>query len=127
MLTCNTVKEERELDARIAESVFGMDTVWEGISVQQSSGDSTPTPVPPYSTSIGASFTVAMELRRKGFIVDIHMDSSGISVRVSDNEGNIVVEHSNIISKFANYMCHAALVAVGEERRMGEDRRKARY
>jgi len=38
-----------------------------------------------------------------------------------------VVRFENIITKFAQYMCHAALIAVGEERRKGEDRRRARY
>ncbi len=128
MLECNTIKEERELDARVAEAVFGHEIEWDGSNPVIAGKDKRAgNPVPHYCTNIGASFMVALELRRQGHVVDIHLDSSGISLRVCDAQGNELIEHRNIISQFANHMCHAALVAVGAERRLGGDRRKARY
>jgi hypothetical protein len=55
------------------------------------------------------------------------MDERGTTLTVMTSAGEEVVRFENIITKFAQYMCHAALIAVGEERRKGEDRRRARY
>jgi len=124
----NTYKEERELDARIAEKVMDAQVEWEKntpyVLKDGKATFSKENIVPNYCTSIGPAMALALELRRKGFKIDIIMDAKGISITAWDEEGNELIRHENIISKFAWYMCHAALIAVGEERRKGPDRRR---
>jgi len=126
-----THKQERELDARIAEKVMGNTAIWVDnkpyVATNQDGGVHSENLVPAYCTSIGAAMTVAMQLRRLNFTIDILMDERGTTLTVMTNSGEEVVRFENIITKFAQYMCHAALIAVGEERRKGEDRRRARY
>lgn len=125
-----THKQERELDARIAEKVMQEKIHWaDNKPFLASNHDAAARPgnlVPNYCTSVGAAMLVAMQLRRLGFIIDILMDERGTTLTVMQDNGEEVVRFDNIIAKFAQYMCHAALIAVGEERRKGEDRRKAR-
>jgi hypothetical protein len=126
-----THKQERELDARIAEKVMGNTVTWVDnkpyVATNQDSKPHNENLVPGYCSNIGAAMTVAMQLRRLNFSIDILMDERGTTLTVMTSAGDEVVRFENIISKFAQYMCHAALVAVGEERRKGEDRRRARY
>ncbi len=124
-----THKQERELDARVAEKVMQEKIVWEDnkpfIAHDRQGGPQSENAVPPYSTSVGAAMTVAMQLRRLGFIIHIVMDGSGTHLKISNTDGGEVARFDNIISHFAQVLCHAALIAVGEERRKGEDRRRA--
>lgn len=124
----NTYKEERELDARIAEKVMNAQISWDKntpyIIKDGSTTFSADNIVPNYCTSIGPAMALAMELRRKGFKIEILMDAKGISITAWDANGNELIQHDNIISKFAWYMCHVALIAVGEERRKSPDRRR---
>ena len=71
--------------------------------------------------------TIAMQLRRLGFTIEIIMDERGTTLTVMQSNGEEIARFDNIITHFAQYMCHAALIAVGEERRKGEDRRRARH
>lgn len=125
-----THKQERELDARIAEKVMQEKVLWVEnkpyIATNRDGEGRSENQVPHYSTNLGAAMTVALQLRRLGFVIDILMDDRGTTLTVVTNQGDEVCRFENIISRFAQYMCHAALVAVGEERRKGEDRRKAR-
>ena len=125
-----THKQERELDARIAEKVMSEKVIWVDnkpyIATNQDGAAHSENAVPKYCTSVGAAMMVAMQIRRLGFTVDILMDERGTTLTVMTNDGEEVVRFENIISRFAQYMCHAALIAIGEERRHGEDRRKAR-
>lgn len=125
-----THKQERELDARIAEKVMQEKVRWTDnkpyMAASPDSGAHAENLVPNYCTSVGAAMLVAMQLRRLGFIINILMDERGTTLTVMQDNGEEVVRFDNIITKFAQYMCHAALIAVGEERRKGEDRRKAR-
>ena len=127
----NTYKEERELDARIAEKVLHAKVEWEKNTPYIVKDDqktlTNDNIVPNYCTSIGPAMALAMELRRQGFKIDILMDEQGIAVTAWDKDGNEIMKHENIISKFAWYICHIALIAVGEERRRGPDRRKEAY
>jgi hypothetical protein len=128
-----THKQERELDARVAEKVMQDKVLWvenkpylaTSKDGKQSAGRGE-NQVPHYSTNLGAAMTVAMQLRRLGFVIDILMDERGTTLTVVTAQGDEVCRFDNIISRFAQYMCHAALIAVGDERRKGEDRRKAR-
>lgn len=124
-----THKQERELDARIAERVMNEKVFWVEnkpfVAAREGEGRSE-TSVPHYSTNLGAAMTVALQLRRLGFVIDILMDERGITLTVVTAQGDEICRFENIISRFAQYMCHAALLAVGEERRKGEDRRKVR-
>ncbi len=125
-----THKQERELDARIAEKVMNEKVIWADnkpyLATNHDTGAHSENAVPNYCTSVGAAMTVAMQIRRLGFTIDILMDERGTTLTVMTNGGEEVVRFENIISRFAQYMCHAALIAVGEERRRGEDRRRAR-
>lgn len=125
-----THKQERELDARIAEKVMQEKVLWVEnkpfIATNRDGEGRSENQVPHYSTNLGAAMTVALQLRRLGFVIDILMDDRGTTLTVVTSQGDEVCRFENIISRFAQYMCHAALVAVGEERRKGEDRRKAR-
>jgi len=125
-----THKQERELDARIAEKVMQEKVRWDDnkpyVASNQDTGTRSENLVPNYCTSVGAAMLVAMQLRRLGFIINILMDERGTTLTLMQNNGEEIVRFDNIITKFAQYMCHAALIAVGEERRKGEDRRKAR-
>ena len=125
-----THKQERELDARIAEKVMQEKVVWaDNKPFVAHSHDNTlrsENAVPPYCSSVGAAMTVAMQLRRLGFIIHIIMDERGTTLTVMNKEGVEIAHFDNIISHFAQVMCHAALIAVGEERRRGEDRRSAK-
>lgn len=126
----NTYKEERELDARVAEKVLGIEVTWQSNTPYRvvkdhdevMEGDE----IANYSSNIGSAMQIALELRRQGFVVEIRMDNDGMSIAIWDQDNVELVRHDHIISKFAAYMCHAALVAVGEERRMGADRRAER-
>lgn len=124
-----THKQERELDARVAETVMQEKVVWQDnkpfIAHDREGGTQSENPVPPYCTSVGAAMTVAMQLRRLGFVIHIVMDASGTTLTITHADGGEVAHFDNIISHFAQVMCHAALIAVGEERRKGEDRRRA--
>ena len=126
-----THKQERELDERIAEKVMQEKVIWDDnkpyVASNHEGGTRSENLVPPYCTSVGAAMTVAMQLRRLGFTIDILMDERGTTLTVMQDSGEEIVRFDNIITKFAHYMCHAALVAVGDERRKGEDRRKARH
>lgn len=123
-----THKQERELDARIAEKVMQEKIHWVDnkpyIASNHAAAARPENLVPNYCTSMGAAMMVAMQLRRLGFTIDILMDERGTTLTVMQDSGEEVVRFDNIITKFAQHMCHAALVAVGEERRKGEDRRK---
>lgn len=125
-----THKQERELDARIAEKVMSEKVIWVDnkpyIATHQDGAAHSENAVPKYCTSVGAAMMVAMQIRRLGFTIDILMDERGTTLTVMTNDGEEVVRFENIISRFAQYMCHAALIAIGEERRRGEDRRRAR-
>lgn len=125
-----THKQERELDARIAEKVMQEKVFWVEnkpfIATNKDGEGRGENTVPHYSTNIGAAMQVALQLRRLGFVIDILMDERGTTLTIVTTQGDEVCRFDNIISRFAQYMCHAALVAVGEERRKGEDRRKAR-
>lgn len=125
-----THKQERELDARIAEKVMNEKVIWADnkpyIATNHDAAAHSENVVPNYCTSVGAAMMVAMQLRRLGFTIDILMDERGTTLTVMTNSGEEVVRFENIISRFAQYMCHAALLAAGEERRRGEDRRRAR-
>ena len=124
-----THKQERELDARIAEKVMNEKVIWVDnkpyIATNHDAAAQSENAVPNYCTSVGAAMTVAMQLRRLGFSIDILMDERGTTLTVLTNSGEEVVCFENIISRLAQYMCHAALIATGEERRRGEDRRRA--
>ncbi len=52
------------------------------------------------------------------------MDKSGSSITVFTADGDELIQFENIITKLANYIALVALVAVGAERRKGEDRRR---
>lgn len=125
-----THKQERELDARIAEKVMQDKVLWVEnkpyVATNKDGNGRSDNQVPHYSTNLGAAMTVALQLRRLGFVIDILMDDRGTTLTVVTAQGEEVCRFENIISRFAQYMCHAALIAVGEERRKGEDRRKAR-
>lgn len=129
MDTIVTHKQERELDARIAEKVMQEKVVWADnkpfLAHAPDSAQPSEQPVPAFCSNVGAAMTVAMQLRRLGFIVHIVMDARGTTLTVMDAEGAELARFDNIISHFAQLMCHAALIAVGEERRKGEDRRRA--
>jgi hypothetical protein len=126
-----THKQERELDARIAEKVMQEKIIWADSKPYTASNHDAAARsenlVPNYCTSIGAAMTVAMQLRRLGFTIEIVMDERGTTLTVMQASGEEVARFENIITHFAQHMCHAALIAVGEERRKGEDRRKARH
>ena len=125
-----THKQERELDARIAEKVMQEKILWADnkpyVASNHDAAARSENLVPNYCTSMGAAMMVAMQLRRLGFTIDILMDERGTTLTVMQDSGEEIARFENIITKFAQYMCHAALIAVGEERRKGEDRRKAR-
>jgi hypothetical protein len=125
-----THKQERELDARIGEKVMNEKVFWVEnkpfIATNRDGEERSENSVPHYCTNLGAAMTVALQLRRLGFVIDILMDERGTTLTVVSAQGDEVCRFENIISRFAQYMCHAALIAVGEERRKGEDRRKAR-
>lgn len=124
-----THKQERELDARVAEKVMQEKVIWvenKPFIATNKDGREGENSIPHYSTNLGAAMTVAMQLRRLGFVIDILMDERGTTLTVVSTQGDEICRFDNIISRFAQYMCHAALIAVGEERRKGEDRRKAR-
>ena len=125
-----THKQERELDARIAEKVMSEKVIWVDnkpyIATNRDAAAHSENAVPNYCTSVGAAMMVAMQIRRLGFTIDILMDERGTTLTVMTNSGEEVVRFDNIISRLAQYMCHAALIAIGEERRRGEDRRRVR-
>jgi hypothetical protein len=125
-----THKQERELDARVAEKVMSEKVIWiehKPFVAGGKSGDGhAETSVPHYSTNLGAAMTVALQLRRLGFIIDILMDERGTTLTVVSAQGDEICRFENIISRFAQYMCHAALVAVGQDGRKGEDRKALR-
>ena len=127
-MKCRSHREEREADAKIAEHVMGLRVVWnDNVPYGLADDNEQPSPeneVPQYSTSIGAAMTVAMQLRRLGYEVTINMDKSGSSVGVYTADGDELIHFENIITKLANYIALAALVAVGAERRKGDDRRQ---
>ncbi len=125
-----THKQERELDARVAEKVMSEKVVWVEHKPFVASGRNgegrAEASVPHYSTNLGAAMTVALQLRRLGFIIDILMDERGTTLTVVSAQGDEVCRFENIISRFAQYMCHAALLAVGHSGRKGEDRKVLR-
>ncbi len=125
-----THQQERALDARVAEKVMQETIIWADNKPYTASNHDAAARaenlVPNYCTSVGAAMTVAMQLRRLGFSVEIVMDERGTTITVLHNNGEEVARFDNIITHFAQSMCHAALIAVGDERRKGEDRRKAR-
>ncbi len=125
-----THKQERELDARIAEKVMHEKVIWSDnkpyLATNHDAAAHSENTVPNYCTSVGAAMTVAMQLRRIGFTIDILMDERGTTLTIVTNGGEEIVRFENIISRFAQYMCHGALIAIGEERRRGEDRRNTR-
>ena len=115
-----THKQERELDARVAEKVMHEKVLWienKRFIVARAGDDRAETSVPHYSTHLGAAMTVALQLRRLGFVIDILMDARGITLTLVSAEGDEICRFENIISRFAHYMCHAALLAVGDDRR----------
>ena len=126
-----THKQERELDARIAEKVMQEKVFWSDNKPYKASNHDAAAHsenlVPNYCTSVGAAMTIAMQLRRLGFTIEIIMDERGTTLTVMQSNGEEIARFDNIITHFAQYMCHAALIAVGEERRKGEDRRRARH
>ncbi len=127
-MTCRSHREEREADAKIAEHVMGLRVDWDG-SVPYALTEDGERPnadneIPHYSTNIGAAMTVALQLRRLGYEVTINMDKSGCSITVATADGDELIRFENIITKLANYIALAALVAVGAERRKGDDRRR---
>lgn len=126
-MKCRSHREEREADAKIAEHVMGLRVVWkDNVPYGLSAEDELPNPeneVPEYSTNLGAAMTVALQLRRLGYEVSISMDKSGTSIAVFTADGDELIHFENIITKLANYIALAALVAVGAERRKGQDRR----
>lgn len=125
-----THRQERELDARIAERVMQEKVFWIENKPFVASGKEgegrSENSVPHYCTNLGAAMMVALQLRRLGFVIDILMDERGTTLTVVTAQGDEICRFDNIISRFAHYMCQAALIAVGEERRKGEDRRKVR-
>ena len=126
-----THKQERELDARIAEKVMQEKIIWSDNKPYKASNHDAAAHsenlVPNYCTSVGAAMTIAMQLRRLSFTIEIIMDERGTTLTVMQSNGEEIARFDNIITHFAQYMCHAALIAVGEERRKGEDRRRARH
>lgn len=123
-----THKDERELDARIAEKVMGSRVVWEKntpYAVSGEAADRSETAIPHYCTSIGSAMVVAMQLRRLGFTVKLVMDQTGTTLVLRDGSGRQICKFDNIISKLSLFICHAALIAVGDERRRNKDRRRA--
>lgn len=114
-----THKQERELDASVADKVMQEKVLWVENKpfIAASKEGEGPNSVPHYSTNLGAAMTVAMQLRRLGFVIDILMDERGTTLTVVTAQGDKVCRFDNIISRFAQYMCHAALIAVGEDRR----------
>jgi len=116
MMQPKTYKEERELDALIAGKVMSARVGWEKNTPYVIKGEkdvfSSENTVPNYCTSIGAAMSLAMELRRKGFKIEIVMDAQGIVLACWDADGNEIVKYENIISKFSWFMCQMALTAV---------------
>lgn len=127
-MQCRSHREEREADAKIAEHVMGLRVVWsDNVPHGLADEGEQPSPdneLPQYSTSLGAAMTVALQLRRLGYEVTINMDKSGTSIGIYTPDGDELIHFENIITKLANYIALAALVAVGAERRKGDDRRK---
>lgn len=128
-MECRSLQEERQMDARIAQHVMGLRVEWidqapYGLtdSDEQAHEDNH---LPAYSTSLGAAMTVALQLRRLGYEVSLRMNQAGTSIAVSSPEQGELARYDNIITKLAHYICQAALVAVGTERRKGADRREA--
>ncbi len=76
------------------------------------------------STNLGAAMRVALQLRRPGYEVTITMDKCGSSITVFTADGDELNQFENVITNLANYIALAVLVAVGAERRKGEDRRR---
>lgn len=121
-----THRQERELDARVAEKVMRQKVVWTDQRPTIVADGQTPENVPHYSTNLGAAMTVALQLRRLGFVIDILLDGRGASITVLDAQGDEVCRFDNIISRFAQHMCQAALIAVGEEKRQPAPRQARR-
>lgn len=125
-----THKQERELDTRIAEKVMSEKVFWienkPFVAAGRNGEGRSETSVPHYSTNLGAAMTVALQLRRLGFVIDILMDERGTTLTIVSAQGDEICRFENIISRFAQYMCHAALLAVGQAGRKSEDRRNVR-